>query len=99
MPSTGAPASMAVSRSALPAFAGTGPLPTTMLRSPPPGSTTDGRRSQAHIRAQPGLTGPRIVAPSIMQPRFPRLMSPGTAAPSTAWVPRSRAPVEGVSRR
>jgi hypothetical protein len=99
VPSAGAPTSTAVSRSAPPAFSAVGPLPTAVLRSPPPGSVPAGRRPQAQIKAQPGLAGPRIIAPSMMPPGFPRPMSPGTAARSTAWVPGSHAPVDGVSRR
>ena len=99
VPSAGAPASTAVSRTAPPAFSAVGPLPTAVLRSPPPGFAPAGRVPQAHIRAQSGLAGPRIIAPSMMPPGFPRSMSPGTAARSTAWAPGSHAPVDGVSRR
>ena len=99
VPSAGAPASAAVSRSAPPALAAAGPLSTTMLRSPPPGFAPGGRGVQAHIKAQPGLAGSRIIAPPPMPPGFPRQMSPRTAARTTAWAPGSRAPVEGVSRR
>ncbi len=93
VPSAGAPAATGVSRSAPPAFAAAGPLSTTVLRSPPPGG------SRVHIKAQPGLAGPRFVALPMMPPWFPRPMSPKTAARSAAWAPGSRAPVEGVSRR
>jgi hypothetical protein len=99
VPSAGAPASTAVSRVAPPAFSAVGPLPTAVLRSPPPGFAPAGRVPQAHIRAQSGLAGPRIIAPPMMPPGFPRPMLPGTAARSTAWVPGSHAPVDGVSRR
>jgi hypothetical protein len=99
VPSAGASASTAVSRSAPPAFSAVGPLPTAVLRSPPPGSVPAGRGPQAHIKAQPGLTGPRIIAPSMMPPEFPRPMSPGTAARAPASVPGGHAPVDGVSRR
>jgi hypothetical protein len=91
VPSAGAPASTAVSRTAPPAFSAVRPSPTAVLRSPPPGSAPAGRMPQAHIKAQPGLAGPRIIAPS--------MMPPGTAARSTAWAPGSHAPVDGVSRR
>ena len=99
MPSAGAPAATAVSRSAPPAFAAAGPLSTTVLRSPPPGFVPGGRGVQAHIRAQPGLAGARIIAPPMMPPGSSRLSLPRTAARSTASAPASRAPVEGVSRR
>ena len=46
-------------------------------------------------KAQPGLAGPRIIAPSMTPPGFPRPMSPGSAARA----PGSHAPVDGVSRR
>jgi hypothetical protein len=98
VPSARAPASTAVSRPAPPSFASAGPLSTTVLRSPPPGFTPGGRGLQAHIRAQPGLPGPRIIGPPMMAPAFPRPM-PTTAARSTASPPGSHAPVEGVSRR
>jgi hypothetical protein len=93
VPSGGGPAPAAVSRSTPPALAAAGPLSTTVSRSPTPGGL------QAHIKAQPGLAGPRIVAPPMMPPAFSRPMSPRTAARSTAWAPGSRAPVDGVSRR
>ncbi len=99
MPSAGAPAATAVIRSAPPAFAAAGPLSTTVLRSPPPGFAPGGRGLQAHIKAQPDLAGPRIIAPPMMPPGFSRLMMPRTAARSTASAPGSRAPVEGVPRR
>jgi len=80
VPSAGAPASTAVSGSAPPAFSAVGPLPTAVLRSPPPGSVPAGRMPQAQIKAQPGLAGPRIIAPSMMPPGFPReAMLPLTA--------------------
>jgi hypothetical protein len=53
----------------------------------------------AHIKVQPGLPGPRIIAPPMMAPGFPRPMLPRTAARSTASALGSHAPVEGVSRR
>ena len=99
VPSAGAPASTAVLRPAPPTFAAAGPLSTTVLRSPPPGFAPGGRGLQAHIKAQPGLPGPRIIAPPMMAPGFPRPMLPRTAARSTASAPGSHAPVEGVSRR
>jgi hypothetical protein len=103
VPSAGAPASTAVSRSAPPVVAAPGRLSTTAVRSPPPGFAPGGRGSQAHIPAhikvQPGLAGPPVTAPSMMPAGFPRPMSPGTAARSTAWAPGSHAPVDGVSRR
>src|SRR5271169_2708547 len=89
VPSAGAPASTAVSRTAPPAFSAVGPSPTAVLRSPPPGFASAGRVPQAHIKAQPGLAGPRTIAPSMMPPGYPRPMSPGTAARSTAWAPGS----------
>jgi hypothetical protein len=99
VPSAGAPAPTAVSRSAPPALAAAGPLPTAMLRSPAPGFVPGGWGSQARAKTQPGLADPRIIAPPMMPLGFPRLMSSRTAAPSTAWAPGSRAPVEGASRR
>jgi Protein of unknown function (DUF3300) len=99
VPSAGAPAQTAVSRSASSALAGSGPLPTAVLRSPAPGFAPSWQGPQAPLKTQSGLAGPRIVAPSKMPPGFPRLMLPGTAARSTASAPGSRAPVEGVSRR
>jgi hypothetical protein len=100
VPNAGAPAQTAVSRSASSALAGSGPLPTAVLRSPAPGFAPSGQRpQQAPLTTQPGLAGPRIVAPPKMPPGFPRRMLPGTAARSTAPAPGSRAPVEGVSRR
>ena len=95
LPSAGAPAPMAVSRSAPPAVAAGAPLPTAVLRSPAPGFAPGGRGPQAPIKTQPGLAGPRIVAPPMMSPGFP----PRTTARPTVWAPGSRAPVEGVSRR
>jgi hypothetical protein len=95
VPSGGAPSPTAVSRSAPPAVAAGGPLPTAVLRSPAPGVAPGGRGPQAPIKTQPGLAGPRIVAPPMMPPGFP---SRTTARP-TVWAPGSRAPVEGVSRR
>ncbi len=97
--SAGAPASTPVSHSAPAAFVAAGPPSTTLLRSPPPGFATSGRGLQAHIKPQPGLTGPRIIAPPMMRPGFSPQMSPRTTARSTPWAPGSRAPVEGVSRR
>jgi hypothetical protein len=99
VPSAGAPASTAVKRAAPPAFSAVGPSPTAVLRSPPPGFASAGRVPQAHIKAQSGLAGPRIVAPPMMPPGFPRPMSPGTSARSTEWAPGGHAPVDGVSRR
>ena len=99
VPSAGAPAQTAVSRSAPPARAGSGPLSTAVSRSSGPGFAPSGQGPRAPLKAQPGLAGPRIVAPPKMPPGFPRLMLPGTAARSTAPAPGSRAPVEGVSRR
>jgi hypothetical protein len=99
LPSTGAAASTAVSRSAPPALAAAGPLSTAMSRSPAPGFPTGGQGLQARTQAQPGRAVPRIIGPPMMPPGFPRPMSPGTVSRSTAWAPGSRAPVEGVSRR
>ncbi len=93
VPSAGAPAPAAVSRSVPQASAAAGPLPTTVLRWPPPGGL------QAPLRGQPGLAGPRIVAPPMMRAGVPRATSPKPSAHSTASAPGSRAPVEGVSRR
>jgi Protein of unknown function (DUF3300) len=77
-PSVGASAGTAVSRSAPPALAAAHPTSTTALPSPP-------GALRAHIKAQPGLAGPRIVALPMMPPWFPRPMSPKTAAHSAAW--------------
>ena len=99
VPSAGAPASTAVSRTSPPAFSAVGRSPTAVLRSPPPGFASAGQAPQAHIKAQSGLAGPRIIAPSMMPPGFPRPKSSGTAARSTAWAPGGHAPVDGVSRR
>jgi hypothetical protein len=99
VPSAGAPAVTAVPRSAPPALAAAGPLRTAVRRSPAPGFAPVGRGPQAPVKTQPGPAGPRIGAPSMMPPGFPRFMLPRTAAPSTASAPGSRAPVEGVSRR
>ena len=99
VPRAAAPASTAVSRTAPPAFPAVAPLPTTVLRAPPPGFASAGRVPQAHIKGQPGLAGPRIMAPPMMPPGFPRPMPPGTAARSTEWAPGSHAPVDGMSRR
>jgi Protein of unknown function (DUF3300) len=93
VPSGGAAAPAPVSRSTPQASAAAGPLSTTVLRWPPPGGL------QAPIRGQPGLAGPRIVAPPMMPAGVPRAMSPKPSAHSTASAPGSRAPVEGVSRR
>src|SRR5262249_32023209 len=94
VPIAGAPAPTAAARPAPPAPAVAGPSPTAMLRSPAPRLAPGGRGSQAGTNTQPGLADPRIIMPS----GFPHLMPPRTAAPSTAWTPGSRAPVEGVSR-
>jgi hypothetical protein len=98
VPSAGAPAATAVSRSAPPAPAAGRPL-STVLPSPPPSFAPGGRGLRAHIGAQPGLAGPRIVAPPMTPPGFPRLMSPRTDARSTTWALGNRTPLEGVSRR
>jgi hypothetical protein len=98
LPSIGAAASTAVSRSA-PAMATAGSLPTSVLRSPAPGFATAGRGLQARTSAQPGLAGARTTAPPMMPAQFPRLMVPRTALHATASTPGSRAPVEGMSRR
>jgi hypothetical protein len=81
-----------------PVLAAVGPL-STVLRSPPPSFAPEGRGLRAHIKAQPGLAGPRIVAPPMMAPGFPRVMSPKTDGRSTTWALGNRTPVEGVSRR
>ena len=99
VPSAGAPASTAVARSAPPVVAAAGRLSTTAVRSPPPGFAPGERGLQARIKVQPHLAGPPIIAPSMMPLGFPRPMSPGTAARSTARAPGSHAPVDGVSRR
>src|SRR5207244_6914122 len=81
VPSGGAPAPAAVSRSMPQASAAGGPLSATVLRWPPPGGL------QAHIRGEPGLAGPRIVAPPMMPAGFPRAVSPKPSAHSTAGAP------------
>jgi hypothetical protein len=98
VPSAGAPAATAVSRSGPPALAAAGPL-STALHSPPPSFAPAGRGLRGHINAQPGLAGPRIATPPMMPSGFPRLMSPRTDARSTTWAPGNRTSVEGVSRR